>query len=234
MPKISCVMPARDRDYLIGESIGSIINQTYDDWELIVVDDHSQESDNTVNVVKQFNDKRIKYYKLDDENGIGIPAARNFGNIMTKGEFIAVADSDDINYPYRFKRSLEEFQKTNCDLVYGTLDIWDVSTGEMIKIEGNSTARKPELKSFKKCDYIPNPTVMYKRQLGIDFPYNSFFRRAEDYDFFARLCEFGYKFSFINEPLVKYRVHPERVSAPNSNEKYDYSSFVKKNRGWLT
>lgn len=110
-PKVSCVMPTRDRGTMIADAITSIVEQTIDDWELIIVDDHSKEGDNTKEVAESFKDKRIKYYKLPDENGIGIPAARNFGTMMAKSEYIAVVDSDDICYPDRLKLSLEKFEK---------------------------------------------------------------------------------------------------------------------------
>ncbi len=61
-PKISCVMPCRNRQSIIGETIQSIIDQTFSDWELIIIDDHSDPDDDTEKVVKKFNDPRIKFF----------------------------------------------------------------------------------------------------------------------------------------------------------------------------
>lgn len=232
MPKISCIMPCRNRDYLIGESIQSIVDQTFADWELIVVDDHSSPEDTTEEVIRSFNDGRIKYHKLEDENGIGISAARNFGNIVASGEIIAVADSDDLYYPERFELTVKAFNENKCDLAYGDIEIWDPKTSKIGRRGINNRARKFDLDQFKRYDYIPHPTVAYKRQVGLDFPYNSFFRRAEDYDLLARLAQHGYKFFFIDRCLVKYREHEGSVTREKLL-KFDYSEIVRKNRGWL-
>ncbi|TSC93695.1 MAG: family 2 glycosyl transferase [Candidatus Berkelbacteria bacterium Athens1014_28] len=231
MPKISCVMPCRDRDKIIGESIKTIINQTFNDWELIIVDDHSSSEDNTGEVIKSFNDNRIKYFRLEDENGIGISAARNFGNIVATGEIIAIADSDDIYDPKRFELTANAFEENDCDLVYGDIKAWNPETGEIGDRGVEYKVRKFDLNHFKEYDYIPHPTVAFKRQIGLDFPYNSFFRRAEDYDFLARLVQHGFKFYFIDHPLVKYRQHKSSITHEKLL-KFNYSEIARKNRGW--
>ena len=93
MEKVSVIMPSYNSEKYISESIKSIINQTYTNWELIITDDFS--SDNTVKVVESFikNDKRIKLYVLKSNQGAG--AARNNSIKMAKGRFIAFCDSDD-------------------------------------------------------------------------------------------------------------------------------------------
>ena len=230
-PKISFVMPTRNRDNLIGESIESIIKQTVSDWELIVIDDHSNPSDKTEKVIKSFSDERIKYFKLEDENGKGISAARNYGNMMAESEYLAVADSDDICFPGRSEETLTAFKKEKCDIVYGEIQVWDPETGDIRDRSLKYKARDFDLEHFKKYDYIPHPTVAYKRQIALDFPYNSFFRRAEDYDFLARVARYNYKFHFINEPLVKYREHKKSVMHEKL-VKFNYPEIVQQNRGW--
>jgi glycosyltransferase involved in cell wall biosynthesis len=99
MTKISVVIPCRDRDKLIGGAIESLLKQTEQDIEIIIVDDHSKNEDKTAEVIKKIADGRIKYFKLEDQNGKGIAAARNFGNMMAQSDYIATMDSDDICYP---------------------------------------------------------------------------------------------------------------------------------------
>ena len=228
MPKVSCVMPCRNRQEIIAESIKSILDQTYDDFELVVVDDHSDPIDKTESVIEEFNDDRIKYFKLSDENGIGISSARNFGNMVSTGELIAVADSDDICYPNRFQRSVDEFEKSNCDIVYSMIDVWDPKTKDITKRDKNDCARDFDIEEFMKTDFIPHPTVMYKRSIVLDSPYNSFFRRSEDYDLLIRFFKHGYKFSFIPESLVKYRVHENQITKALKSI-FDYSKIARKN-----
>lgn len=231
MPKISVVIPCRDRQKIIAETLTSVINQTVEDWELVVVDDHSNSQDQTESIIKSFNDSRIKYYKLPDENGMGVAAARNFGNIMATSPYIAVADSDDINYPKRLAALLEAFENQEADVVYSDLDVFVEDTGEIKKRPENVAPRQFDPNYFKKIDYIPNPTVGYRRKLALDYPYNSFFRMAEDYDMLSRLYINGYKFFYIDEPLVRYRLHSESLSRDRSKLFY-YKGIVQDNRGW--
>lgn len=228
MAKISCVMPTRDRDEIISDAIKSIINQTFKDWELIIVDDHSLEEDKTEEVVKSFNDERIKYYKLTDENGKGISAARNFGNAVAKGEFIAVMDSDDVSRPERFEHSLNELEKTGADFVYGELELWN-PTNDVSKIRDKKYRSIPfDSDELAKRCYIPHVACIYKRSVALDFPYNSFFRRAEDYDFFLRLAKNNCNFSFLNEVLTKYRIHDDSVTRRGS-DLFDYDEKARSN-----
>ena len=223
-------MPCRDRGDLISETIDSLISQTMKDWELIIVDDHSSSGDNTEEVVKKFNDDRIFYIKLDGKYGKGIASARNFGNVLALSEYIAVVDSDDINYPERLELTLKELEK-GADVVYGDIDLWFVETGEIKKREKCQPC-KFDLEKFKDGDFIPNMTVAYKKSIAMDFPYNTFFRIAEDYDFLTRVAVAGYKFKFIDKVLVKARMHSSSITGKKDFE-FNYGRVVKFNRGWI-
>lgn len=102
-PIVSVVMPAFNAAPTIRNAIGSIIDQTFDDWELIVVDDGS--TDHTEQEVKKFNDPRIRYERFETNHGI--VTARNYGNALSKGKWIAMQDADDHSMPDRLMRSLE-------------------------------------------------------------------------------------------------------------------------------
>ncbi len=230
MSLISCVMPCKNRQKVIGETISSLLKQSESDWELVIIDDHSDKDDETEKVILKFNDNRIKYFRLPDDNGYGIAAARNYGNMMSQGDFIAVADSDDIIDPDRFKHSLEAFAN-GADIVYGDIALWNEKTGEITKRPDRSVPRPFDLEYFKNIDYIPHPTVAYRRKLALDFPYNSFFRIAEDYDMLSRLAVYGYKFVYVDKEFVKYRQHETSISK-DREKLYKYKSYVQKSRNW--
>lgn len=229
-PKISVVMPCRDRGYLIAESIKSIIDQTYSSWELIIVDDHSGSEDKTEEIVNLFKDDRIFYIKLDDKFGKGIAAARNFGSMLAKGQYIAVADSDDISYPDRLELSVKELD-LGVDVVYGDIDVWNPKTGEISPKSERSASRDFSIEDFKLVDFIPHPTAAYKRIWIVDFPYNTFFRIAEDYDFFSRIEKYGAKFRFIKKSLVKYRSHQGSIGK-QPGLGFSFEDVIKFNRDW--
>lgn len=228
---ISCVMPVKNRSSIVSKAVDSLVAQTFDEWELIMIDDNSADDEKVEleKVIKSYNDPRISLHFMTTQNGgSGIADARNFGNAHAKFEYIAVCDSDDLNLPERLKKTIEAFEKDDCDVVYGKILL---ETKDGLKERDDSWApREFDLDYFKQYDFIPHPTSSYKRKIALDYPYNSFFRKAEDYDLFSRLVVAGYNFKYINEPLVTYCRRDDSVSLVKNQ--YDYDSIIKKNRDW--
>jgi len=233
MSKISFVMPTHNRDGLISESIKSIIEQTESDWELIVVDDHSGDDDRTEQVIKDFSDARIKYYKLPDLSGRGVSCARNFGNAMAKSELIAVCDSDDLYFPNRAELTLNSYQAEKWDVFYGKY--LSFYTGQKPHQDEGNKQIPFEINEFKKKDFIPNGSSAYTRKIAMHYPYNSFLNSSEDYDFFSRLAVDGKKFYFCDEFIFKYRVHEKSLTSGSTNYNLaQIDKFIKNNRGWVS
>ena len=92
LPLVSVIIPTYNRANIINKSIDSVLNQTYSNLELIIIDDGSH--DNTEEVIKNYDDKRLKYYKLEENKGMCF--ARNYGTNLSKGHYIAIHDSDDL------------------------------------------------------------------------------------------------------------------------------------------
>ena len=99
MPKVSVIMPVYNAEKYIGEAIESILDQTYTDFEFIIIDDGS--SDGTVAAVKGYDDRRIRFYQ--NEHNMGVAATLNRGLDLATGEYIARMDSDDMSLPERFE-----------------------------------------------------------------------------------------------------------------------------------
>lgn len=129
MPRVSVIMPTWNRGHLVEKAINSIINQTFRDWELIVIDDGS--SDNTQAVIVKFRsaDQRIRYYRNDH---YGYAYSINVGCHFATGEFIAFQDDDDISYPERLETEVRELDENpDVELVYGLVR-WVDKTGSVI------------------------------------------------------------------------------------------------------
>lgn len=111
---ISCITPTFNRAHILPRTIESNINQTYPDWEMIIVDDGSD--DNTEEVVKRYvsKDKRIRYFKNPGKGG---NSARNYGIKQAKGEWIAFLDDDDESLPERFEKQLKAAQESNSNFI---------------------------------------------------------------------------------------------------------------------
>ena len=226
-PKISFVMPEKNRGQIIGESIQSIIDQTVSDWELIIVDDHSDESDQTEVVVNGYRDSRIRFIRIPENRGGGIPQARNFGNMFAISPIIAVADSDDLYFPDRARLTIEAFEREKCDVFYGRYDVLYRETGQIREAENQKI--NAEIIKSKNC--IPHSTAAYWSKLAYEYPYNSFFRRGSDYDLFTRLFVAGKKFYFCPEKIMTYVVHQSSITQGQKTSEYNDLLYI--NRGWL-
>lgn len=227
MAKISFVMPTHNRESLIGESIQSIIDQNEQDWELIIVDDHSDAEDKTEEVVGSFNDARIKFCRLPDKKGSGVACARNYANIMATSSILAVCDSDDLSLPHRANLILESYEKIGWDIFYG--DYTPFLEDGAVK----PTKQVPpySLEQLKLSNIIPHGSSAYTKRLAMHYPYNSTLNIGEDYDLFTRMAEDGRKFYHCDEVIFKYRVHDASLTSGQGFEEVE--ADIKKMRGWL-
>lgn len=144
-PLVSVNMPCYNCSKYIKQSIDSILNQTYTNFELIIIDDGS--TDNSVEVIKEFSDKRIKLF--ENITNQGIVYSRNRAVENSKGKYIAILDSDDIAYPTRIEKQLN-FMESNPDFAMtGTwFDIIDengIFNGEIVKLPIDSNLIKTQL-----------------------------------------------------------------------------------------
>ncbi|MBI4948031.1 glycosyltransferase [Candidatus Berkelbacteria bacterium] len=209
-PLFSCIMPTKNRAKIIGSVIESIINQSEQDWELIIVDDHS--TDNTWEVVKAFIavDSRIKYFVL--KNGTGPAAARNLAVKKANGEILVICDSDDINLHDRLEITKRAFQD-GADIVYGKIVAINIINGK----KGSTFLHEYSPELLKKINIIPAPTAAFKkvvfRKVG---GYDENLLTSEDYDLWLKFMERGYSFKKVNDYLVIRQTHESNISKVRS------------------
>ncbi|EIA20271.1 glycosyltransferase family 2 protein [Listeria fleischmannii] len=141
MTTVSIIMPAFNAEAHIETAIMSVCDQTFSDWELHVIDDHSK--DRTAEIVKSFHDSRIFLHSKMTNKGVA--HSRNYGLTIAKGRYIAFLDSDDIWKPEKLRFQLENMKKNNLSLCYSAYEVIDTS-GEKItgfvKVPKKITYRK--------------------------------------------------------------------------------------------
>ncbi len=120
MPKVSIILPAYNGEKFIKETLESLLGQTYHDFEILAVDDGS--TDSTADIVKSFDDKRVKYFHKENSGNQAIP--RNFGIKQAKGEYIAFCDQDDLWYPEKLERQMAVNDK-NAGIIVASTDVVD-------------------------------------------------------------------------------------------------------------
>ena len=206
--KISVIVITYNRSNLLRETIDSILDQTFKDFELIIIDNYSV--DNTEKVVKSYNDKRIKYFK-NKNNGV-IAVNRNFAIKKSKGEFIAICDDDDLWMPEKLEKQLKEFEK---DKQIGVVCTNGFFFGDRKKRKISKL--KDRYLSFNKLlkkNIIICCSVLIKRDvisnIGI-FDESQKFFTGEDYELWLRISK-KYKIRYIDKPLIKYRIHGNNLS----------------------
>ena len=205
-PKVSVIIPTHNRAHLIGRSIQSVLNQTYQDFEIIVVDDGS--TDNTKDIIEKFQkkDNRIKYIR--HEKNKGGSAARNTGIKAARGEYIAFQDSDDEWFPEKLKKQMEFFKNMPVEVGIVYTDMWRITGNK--KSYFYSTKIMPEDKTIyeQALDYgvsnIGIQTSLIKKEVFAKAGmFDEKFPRFIDLEFFIRLSKYYY-FFHIKEPLVNY------------------------------
>lgn len=207
-PEISVVTPVRDREGFIGKAIQSIINQTFYNWEMVIVNDHSR--DRTLEVVKSFaqKDERIKLFNLI--KGEGVAVGRNFGARKAQGKIIVVADSDDTNYPNRLETIYNFFQEnSDADIFYSNIDLFYADTGK----KETRWFQPYNAELLKHINFVPNPGAAYTKKAfketgGFD---TSFKHASEDYDFWLTCQEKELKFGYLEKSLVLMTKHSGSV-----------------------
>jgi glycosyltransferase involved in cell wall biosynthesis len=214
-PKISFVIPVYNRADMVLEALQSLINQTIPDWEAIVVDDHS-----TDNLAEALNgcDERIHYAILPNKRGSGAACARNYGNLLARGELIAVLDSDDLATPDRAERAIQSYQKYKWDF-YCTYRETVGTTGQPLTIH-RVLPEKWDGELFKTQSYVTHSTVVYTRKSALDIPYNSALSALEDYDLITRFIESGKKMYLDTHITTIYRKHEGERLTTHTNGDY--------------
>lgn len=214
VPKISVIMPAYNAEKYIAEAIESILNQTYTNFEFIIINDGS--TDLTEEIILSYKDKRIVYLKNDKNSGIVYTLNRGLN--AAKGEYIARMDSDDISLSTRLEEQLS-FMENHPEIGF---------CGTGIIIFGESLSEQPLLFSpsdkMLRVDMIFNcafahPTVIIRKSILdlYNIKYNFDFEKAEDYKMWYDIL-LKSKGANISKHLLKYRCHPQQITQANKNE----------------
>ena len=203
MPRVSVIMPVYNGEKFVGEAIESILNQTFSDFELIIIDDAS--TDGTLEVVRKFPDGRIRIIR--NHENIGIARSRNKGLREAQGEYIAVHDSDDISYPERFELQVKFLDNHPEVAAVGSWYVVIDENGEELE-RVKLWTRDDDIKAvlLKKNQFAHGAMMIRKECLKAVGGYRHI-ERCEDYDLCLRLAE-RYKLANLPRFLYKYRRHP--------------------------
>lgn len=215
-------MAAYNEEKYIGEAIESVLHQTFSDFEFIIINDGS--TDKTEEIIKSFNDSRIKYIK--NQQNLKLIASLNKGLKEASGKYIARMDADDICFQERLEKQVA-FMDSNPEIgISGTqLEIFGNATGTMVYPLSDEQIK--ERLFITSC--FGNNVVIFRRELlekhNLFFPEGYF--HAEDYKCWTNWIKYT-KLANLNESLVKYRSHAGSVSVKNRNTQQETRNRIRK------
>lgn len=203
---VSIITPVYNAEEFIRETIQSVIQQTYENWEMIIVDDCSTDSSYEIIMSLAKNDKRVKCIRLN--NNLGVAEARNFGLREAKGEFICFLDADDLWGRSKLQRQIDFMKKNQYAISFTAYELIDRNSNSLNKVV--SIPKKVTYNQLLKGNVIGCLTIMINRSLIGEFFMPKI--RHEDYATWLSLLKRGYDAYGINEVLAYYRCMPTSLS----------------------
>jgi glycosyltransferase involved in cell wall biosynthesis len=228
MPRISILIPCYNASHTLNEAIESMLNQTFTDFEIIAVDDDSE--DNTKNILEDWaiRDHRVKVFSKDHS---GIIETLNYGLKYCTAEYIARMDADDRSHHERLAEQIafldahSKIGLVSC-LVKG-FPQQDVREGFRVYIDWlNSLKSNHEIQRELYVESpFPHPSVVFRKQVILEVGGYQEHGWAEDYDLWLRMAQAGIKFAKVPSVCLEWREHPERLTRKDS--RYSLENFLR-------
>lgn len=204
---ISIITPVYNSEKYIGETIKSVLSQTYNNWEMLIADDCSK--DNTAEVVKEYLDSRIKYFKLEKNSGAAV--ARNKALEIAKGKYIAFLDADDMWKPNKLDKQLKFMEDNKVGFSFTGYEILREGENKVIKVP-----QRLNYSQFMKNTIIGTLTVMINTDIVGEVRLVNV-KKDHDSMTWARILREGHIAYGLNESLAYYR----KVEGSISNDKFN-------------
>ncbi|PXV62510.1 glycosyl transferase family 2 [Dysgonomonas alginatilytica] len=219
--KLSVIMPVFNAERYLREAIDSIINQSYTDWELIIINDGS--IDCSENIIKSYTDTRLRYYK--NEQNIGLIQTLNKGIDLCKGAYIARMDADDIAEKDRFGIQIAFLENNKeyalCGSDAKVIDENNIETGKILNLQSNEYL---QINLLFSVPFI-HPTILIRSEVLKDNYFDTEYKHAEDYELWCRIAN-SHKVANIGNFLLRYRWHSSNVSVTNSEKQEEIKNRI--------
>ena len=208
------------------ESINSVLNQTYTNFEYIIVNDNPKNA-NLARVLNQLSDKRIKI--IQNKNNKGLVWSLNRALKRAVGDIIVRMDADDICINNRIERQLEYLNDNRLDLIGSYVELIDEKGCSIKKLMKLPQTHKEIAFYMKWGNCIVHPTWMGKREVFVKLDGYIKAIHCEDYDFILRALRAGFKVGNVPEKLLKYRIRHESISRENIVQQYILRLYLSNN-----
>jgi glycosyltransferase involved in cell wall biosynthesis len=230
-PFFSVVIPAYNRAKIIDRTLKSVLAQTFEDFECLVIDDGSKDSAELAKLVASYGDSRLKYFR--QENG-GASAARNTGASLASGRYVVYLDSDDLFLPEKLAET-EKVLRVTPDIGVYSLSYVDRGVGRYWLRPDRAILPDEDMGDylFIHNQFIPTSTLVVPRTMATEVQFDTELRHVEDPDFCYRLYRAGLRFRMIEKPLTLWSDvsgHARLSQEPTSDSPF---VWLRKMRGTL-
>jgi glycosyltransferase involved in cell wall biosynthesis len=224
-PDVSVIVPCYNGEDYISETIQSVLDQSYESLELIIVDDGSL--DRTGDVIAQCSDARLRYFRTKN---CGVSHARNFGIGMARGEFIAFLDADDLFMPENLSVKIGFLREhLDMDLVHAPEIIFDGNTGAHQRVSSGlgGTVLSELLVLEKTVIHSPSSVLVRRKLLAATGLFDERLSVSADWDMWVRMALVT-PFGFLGSPYTKYRLHQNQMHSNIGQMEKDMSTSFDK------
>lgn len=210
-PGISVIMSVCNGEKYLGEAIESILNQTYTNYEFIIVNDGS--TDETFKIIKSYNDNRIRI--VNNETNVGLTMSLNKAIGLARGDYIARQDADDISLPERFEEQIKYLDEHPETVLLGT-SIYEID--EHGKVLGRVVLKAKPGGSLLKRNHFSHGSTMFRKEVFNKLGgYNALFRYSQDYDLWLRMARCN-DVRNLTRALYKLRFHGGNIRSLKAEE----------------
>ena len=228
--KISVVCTVYNAERYINESLDSILGQTFQEFELILVNDGS--TDNSDALLKVYADAHSNVSLLENKYNEGVPVSRNRAMLFASGDYIAIHDADDVSLPERLEREIE-YLESHPEITF--MGSHAIKIGPKGSIMGSMVYPPKDTETaFKyitrfKLNPIIDPSSIFKKDTILQngaYSMKPELRTVQDFELWCRLLSRGYLLSNIQEPLIKYRINPDGVTISQRQKQMQATDIV--------
>lgn len=226
MPNVSIIMSTYKEDpVLVATAVDSILNQTYRDFELLVVID-CPENDAVRSLLRKKQQEDGRIIVIRNEQNLGLAASLNKALGLARGQYICRMDADDISLPSRIETQLAFLTERNLDLVGGRMTIIDEWGNGLYDIPQPPVKPKSVYRALRWNNCVPHPTWLGKAAV-----FEQAYRMiplCEDYDFLLRASLSGAKIANCDSIVLKYRMTTDSISRASLYEQFLYQRYITK------
>ena len=226
-PLVSIIMNCHNGEKFLNKSLKSVLNQTYNNWELIFWDNLS--NDRSSLILKSFKDKRIRYFK--SKKFSTLYEARNLAIKKAKGDYVSFLDTDDVWLKNKIRVQVNFFQKNKkFNIIYSNYYVLDqIKNEKYIRYKKNLNSGRITQDLLNNYT-IGIGTACVKKKIFDKQKFNKKYNIIGDFDFFVKLSKKN-EIGYIKKPLFVYRIHTLNYSTKNLNEfKLEFDNWIRINK----